>query len=59
MKPWIVPIPGITKRHRLEENTASPGQVTLSAEDLAEIDQAQLVAQGERYPQRMQATVDR
>ncbi len=58
-KPWIVPIPGTTKRHRLEENAAGPGQVTLSAEDLAEIDQAQLVAQGARYPQSMQATVDR
>src|SRR6185295_4234116 len=36
-KPWIVPIPGTTKLHRLEENTAA-ASVSLSAADLSEID---------------------
>jgi aryl-alcohol dehydrogenase-like predicted oxidoreductase len=50
-KPWIVPIPGTTKLHRLEENL-SGAAVVLSAEDLTEIETAlsgiELV--GERYP---------
>jgi aryl-alcohol dehydrogenase-like predicted oxidoreductase len=50
-KPWIVPIPGTTKLHRLEENLGA-ASVTLSAEDLREIADAlsgiELV--GERYP---------
>ncbi|MCL6550586.1 MAG: aldo/keto reductase [Acidothermus cellulolyticus] len=48
-KPWVVPIPGTTKRHRLEENVAAAG-LTLSTEDLTEIEQARLQAQGERLP---------
>ena len=57
-KPWIVPIPGTTKRHRLEENTAA-ANLALSADDLAEIEQAKLRAQGERYPESAQRMVDR
>ncbi len=40
-KPWIVPIPGTTKRYRLEENVAA-AELSLSAEDLTEIEQAGL-----------------
>jgi aryl-alcohol dehydrogenase-like predicted oxidoreductase len=49
-KPWIVPIPGTTKLHRLEENIAA-ASVSLSAADLREIDQAisAIPVQGERY----------
>jgi aryl-alcohol dehydrogenase-like predicted oxidoreductase len=38
-KPWIVPIPGTTKRHRLEENLGALA-VRLTAEDLGDIDRA-------------------
>lgn len=50
-KPWIVPIPGTTKLHRLEENLGS-ADVRLSAEDLREIEAAvsNIPVQGERYP---------
>ena len=50
-KPWIVPIPGTTKLHRLEENLGAAG-VTLTAEDLREIDAALSTIElaGERYP---------
>src|SRR2546428_10360699 len=44
-KPWIVPIPGTTKLHRLEENIAA-ADVELTAEDLRELDPAQIEAQG-------------
>jgi len=59
-KPWIVPIPGTTKVHRLEENLKAE-QITLSNEDLDEIDRAfsQIKIQGARYPQHLQARVDR
>ena len=40
-KPWIVPIPGTTKRHRLEENLGAV-QVQLTAADLRDIDQRRL-----------------
>ncbi len=59
-KPWIVPIPGTTKRHRLEENIgATPIQLT--ADDLREIDRAasQIVVQGARYPDHLQQMVGR
>ena len=48
-KPWIVPIPGTTKLHRLEENIAGAA-VELSAEDLREIDDAasKITVQGAR-----------
>jgi aryl-alcohol dehydrogenase-like predicted oxidoreductase len=50
-RPWIVPIPGTTKLHRLEENLGSP-DVELTADDLARIEQAlaTVQVQGERYP---------
>jgi aryl-alcohol dehydrogenase-like predicted oxidoreductase len=59
-KPWIVPIPGTTKLHRLEENLAAP-DLELTPTDLREIDQAlsQLTIQGERYAAWMQQTVGR
>ncbi|EJC66930.1 putative oxidoreductase, aryl-alcohol dehydrogenase like protein [Rhizobium leguminosarum bv. viciae WSM1455] len=51
-KPWIVPIPGTTKQHRLEENLGAV-DVDLLAEDLAEIDAALsgIEVQGERLPE--------
>jgi aryl-alcohol dehydrogenase-like predicted oxidoreductase len=51
-KPWIVPIPGTTKRHRLEENLASTN-VSLSEEDLQEIEDAfsKISIQGARLPE--------
>lgn len=59
-KPWIVPIPGTTKIHRLEENLKAE-QITLSKEDLQDIESAfsQIKIQGERYPQHLQAMVNR
>jgi aryl-alcohol dehydrogenase-like predicted oxidoreductase len=57
-KPWIVPIPGTTKLHRLEENLGAI-DVELSAADLAEIETAAaaIAIEGERYPPRLQAMV--
>jgi aryl-alcohol dehydrogenase-like predicted oxidoreductase len=57
-KPWIVPIPGTTKRHRLEENVAA-ARVELTEDDLEEIEDAQLEAQGHRYLPQQQAMIDR
>jgi aryl-alcohol dehydrogenase-like predicted oxidoreductase len=57
-KPWIVPIPGTTKLHRLEENIAA-AEVELTEGDLREIEDAQLEAQGHRYLPRQQAMIDR
>ena len=59
-KPWIVPIPGTTKLHRLEENVGA-AQVSLSAADLQAIDSAvaALDVQGERYPEHLQQLVGR
>ena len=59
-KPWIVPIPGTTKLHRLEENLAS-ATVELSAADLAEIRNAvsQITVEGARYPAQLQQRVGR
>jgi aryl-alcohol dehydrogenase-like predicted oxidoreductase len=52
-RPWIVPIPGGTKLHRLEENMAG-ASVDLSADDLREIDAAsKITVQGARYPERL------
>jgi aryl-alcohol dehydrogenase-like predicted oxidoreductase len=56
-KPWIVPIPGTTKLHRLQENLAAV-DVELTADDLREIDQAQIQARGERYQPRQQQMID-
>ncbi|KQS26690.1 aldo/keto reductase [Dyadobacter sp. Leaf189] len=57
-KPWIVPIPGTTKLHRLEENLGG-STIKLSPEDLAEIEKAaaEITVQGERYPAALQARV--
>jgi aryl-alcohol dehydrogenase-like predicted oxidoreductase len=59
-KPWIVPIPGTTKLHRLEENLGG-ADVVLSAQELAEITAAadQIVVQGERYSEASQRMIDR
>jgi aryl-alcohol dehydrogenase-like predicted oxidoreductase len=59
-KPWIVPIPGTTKLHRLEENLGA-AVVDLTAYDLAEIERAaaQIHVEGERYPAHLMATVGR
>jgi aryl-alcohol dehydrogenase-like predicted oxidoreductase len=54
-KPWIVPIPGTTKLHRLEENLGAVS-VALTADDLREIDDAasRITVQGDRYPERLE-----
>ena len=59
-RPWIVPIPGTTKLHRLEENLGA-AEVELSAGDLDEIRQvaAEIVVEGERYPPQLLATTGR
>jgi len=57
-KPWIVPIPGTTKPHRLEENIAA-ADVELTDDELREIEEAHLQAQGHRYLPRQQALIDR
>jgi aryl-alcohol dehydrogenase-like predicted oxidoreductase len=57
-KPWIVPIPGTTKPHRMEENSAA-ADLGLTPEDLREIEDAQLEAQGARYAEAQQRTIDR
>ncbi len=51
-KPWIVPIPGTTKLHRLEENIGAL-DITLTADDFDEINAANLHAEGERYPEHL------
>jgi aryl-alcohol dehydrogenase-like predicted oxidoreductase len=57
-RPWIVPIPGTTRRERMEENVAAAG-VELTPGDLHEIDEAQLTAHGERYDESTRRMVDR
>jgi len=59
-KPWIVPIPGTTKRHRLEENLGAVA-IQLTADDLREIDYAasRIEVRGERYPEHLQKMVGR
>jgi aryl-alcohol dehydrogenase-like predicted oxidoreductase len=59
-QPWIVPIPGTTKLHRLEENVGSV-DIQLSADDLREIDRAasQIEVKGARYPEHLQKLVGR
>jgi aryl-alcohol dehydrogenase-like predicted oxidoreductase len=54
-KPWIVPIPGTTKLHRLEENIAAAA-VELTPEELGKIDSAasKIAIQGERYPEALE-----
>ncbi|HTN07024.1 aldo/keto reductase [Agriterribacter sp.] len=57
-KPWIVPIPGTTKLHRLQENIGA-ASVELSAGDLQEIETAasKIAVQGARYPEHLQKRV--
>ena len=57
-KSWIVPIPGTTKLHRLEENLAA-ADIELTPEDLREIEDAQLDARGARYTEAAQRMIDR
>ena len=59
-KPWIVPIPGTTKLHRLQENLEA-ANVKLTAEDLAAIQNAisAFDVQGDRYPPQLQHLVNR
>jgi aryl-alcohol dehydrogenase-like predicted oxidoreductase len=58
-KPWIVPIPGTTKLHRLEENIGSVN-IELTANDLKEIDEAasRIEVQGARYSETSQRMID-
>ncbi len=59
-KPWIVPIPGTTKLHRLEENLGA-ADLQLTPDDLARIEDAVsgIEVQGERYPAQLQRLVGR
>lgn len=59
-KPWIVPIPGTTKLHRLEENVGAVN-VELSPDDLRELDTvaSKIPVQGARYPEELQKLVGR
>jgi aryl-alcohol dehydrogenase-like predicted oxidoreductase len=59
-KPWIAPIPGTTKRHRLEENLGATA-LQLSADDLREIEQAAatISVQGARYAEAQQKMINR
>jgi aryl-alcohol dehydrogenase-like predicted oxidoreductase len=54
-KPWIVPIPGTTKLHRLEENIGA-ASITLTPDDLGEISAAleKTRVAGERYPEELE-----
>lgn len=57
-KPWIVPIPGTTKLHRLQENIGA-ASIELSADDLKQIEAAasKIAVQGARYPEHLQKRV--
>jgi aryl-alcohol dehydrogenase-like predicted oxidoreductase len=59
-RPWIAPIPGTTKPHRLEENLGA-AQIELTPDDLRQIDEAaaDITIEGNRYPPEMEATVGR
>jgi aryl-alcohol dehydrogenase-like predicted oxidoreductase len=59
-KPWIVPIPGTTKLHRLEENLGA-ATVQLTPEDLRQLETAasKIAVQGARYPEALQKLVGR
>jgi aryl-alcohol dehydrogenase-like predicted oxidoreductase len=59
-KPWIVPIPGTTKLHRLEENIAAAA-VELTPEEVRELETAasKIAVQGARYPEALQKLVGR
>ena len=59
-RPWVVPIPGTTKLHRLEENIRATN-VQLTANDLGEIERAAsaITVKGERYPEQLMTTTGR
>jgi aryl-alcohol dehydrogenase-like predicted oxidoreductase len=59
-KPWIVPIPGTTKLHRLEENIGAAA-VELTSDDLSEIESAlsKITVQGARYPEHLERRTGR
>jgi aryl-alcohol dehydrogenase-like predicted oxidoreductase len=59
-KPWIVPIPGTTKLHRLEENLGAIA-IELTPEDLREIDEAasRIKVHGDRYPEELEKMAGR
>jgi aryl-alcohol dehydrogenase-like predicted oxidoreductase len=59
-KRWIVPIPGTTKLHRLEENIGA-ATIELAPDDLRQIDYAaaKIPVQGERYPENLQKLINR
>ncbi|HEY1428002.1 MAG TPA: aldo/keto reductase [Candidatus Tumulicola sp.] len=59
-RPWIVPIPGTTKLNRVEENIAS-ADLELTPDDVQRIDEVlqQVKIEGDRYPARLQAAVNR
>jgi len=59
-KPWIVPIPGTTKIHRLEENVGA-ADIQLNGDDLKEINEAvaKIEVQGNRYSEQGQKMIDR
>ncbi|HYG98227.1 MAG TPA: aldo/keto reductase [Terriglobales bacterium] len=59
-KQWMVPIPGTTKLHRLEENLGA-ANVELTADDLRKLDEAtsRIKLQGDRYPAELQKLVNR
>ena len=59
-KPWIVPIPGTTKQHRLEENIGA-ASVELTPDDLRDIDDAasKITVQGARYPEKLEQMTGR
>ena len=54
-KPWIVPIPGTTKLHRLEENIGA-AEIELTPDELRDIDRAasDISVRGERYPEHVE-----
>lgn len=59
-KPWIVPTPGTTKLHRLEENIGATS-VELTPDDLRDIDDAaaKITIQGARYPEKLELLTGR
>jgi aryl-alcohol dehydrogenase-like predicted oxidoreductase len=59
-KPWIVPIPGTTKQHRMEENIKA-AKIELTFDDLREIDSAasKITVQGDRYPENLEQMTNR
>ena len=57
-RPWIVPIPGTTKLHRLDENIAA-ADIELTTDDLHEIESAQIEGQGARYSEANERMIDR